>query len=121
MWLKSHAQVGLCYRRMGEHQAAIQAFRTAMEDRSAPPNESIDVLYFLGHSLEFTGQTDEALEVYRRISQLNPGYKDVADRVVGLRQVLKDAGSGGKPALPNNPGSRGPVGKFFRFLFGRKC
>ncbi|MEQ1844369.1 MAG: tetratricopeptide repeat protein, partial [Nitrospira sp.] len=120
MWLKSHAQVGLCYRRMREHQAAIQAFRTALEDQSAPSNESIDVLYFLGHSLEFTGQTDEALEVYSRISQLNPGYKDVADRVVGLRQVLKDAGSGREPALLNSSGSRGPVRKFLRFLIGRK-
>jgi len=120
MWLKSHAQVGLCYRRMGEHQAAIQAFRTALKDPSAPPNESIDVLYFLGHSLKFTGQTEEALEVYNRINQLNPGFKDVADRVMGLRQVLQQAGSGGEPGLPKSPGSRGPVGKFWRFLFGRK-
>ena len=89
MWLKAHAQVGLCYRRMREHQAAIQAFRSALNDRSASPNDMSDVLYFLGQSLEFTGQTEEALEVYRRVIQLNPGFANVADRVRGLRQSLE--------------------------------
>ncbi len=70
MWLKCNTQVGLCYRRLREYQAAIQAFRTALNDRSTSPNDTIDVLYFLGQSLEFTGQTGEALEIYNRLNQL---------------------------------------------------
>ncbi|HWV47149.1 MAG TPA: AAA family ATPase, partial [Nitrospira sp.] len=101
MRLKAHAQVGLCYRRMREHQAAIQAFRSALNDQSASPNDIIDVLYFLGQSLEFTGQTEEALEVYSRVIQLNPGFANVADRVRGLRQSLEQTSLEKEPGMSN--------------------
>ncbi len=33
--LKAQAQIGLCHRAMGDHGAAIQAFRAALSDQSA--------------------------------------------------------------------------------------
>ncbi len=118
MWLKAHAQVGLCYRRMREHQAAIQAFRSALNDRSASPNDMSDVLYFLGQSLEFTGQTEEALEVYSRVIQLNPGFANVADRVRGLRQSLEQTSLEKEPAMSNSSWLRGMIEKLWRSLIG---
>ncbi|WHZ30295.1 MAG: hypothetical protein OJF51_005098 [Nitrospira sp.] len=118
MWLKSHAQVGLCYRRMREHQAAIQAFRTALNDPSASPNDGIDVLYFLGQSLEFTGQIEEALEIYGRVNQLNPGFASVADRVRGLRQSLEQTSQEKEPAMSNSSWLGGAIRKLWRSLTG---
>ena len=118
MWLKSHAQVGLCYRRMREHQAAIQAFRTALNDPSASPNDGIDVLYFLGQSLEFTGQIEEALEIYGRVDQLNPGFANVADRVRGLRQSLGQTSLEKEPAMSNSSWLGGAIRKLWRSLTG---
>ncbi|HWG96191.1 MAG TPA: AAA family ATPase [Nitrospira sp.] len=118
MRLKAHAQVGLCYRRMREHQAAIQAFRSALNDQSAPPNDIIDVLYFLGQSLEFTGQTEEALEVYRRVIQLNPGFANVADRVRGLRQSLEQTSLEKEPGMSNRSWLGGVITKLWRSLTG---
>ena len=114
MWLKCNTQVGLCYRRMREHQAAIQAFRTALNDRLASPNDTIDALYFLGQSLEFTGQTGEALEIYSRLNQLNPGFRNVADRVKELRQNAEQR----ETSKSNNFGLREMIGKLRRFLTG---
>lgn len=112
MWLKSHAQIGLCYRRMREHQAAIQAFRTALNDRAASPNDIIDVLYFLGQSLEFTGQIEEALEVYGRVNQLNPEFRNVADRVKELRQNVEQR----EPSMSDNSRVSEAIKKFWRIL-----
>ena len=118
MWLKSHAQVGICYKRMREHQAAIQAFRTALNDQSASPNDIIDVLYFLGQSLEFTGQTAEALEIYGRLNQLSPGFRNVADRIRGLRQSLEQTSLEKKPATSGSLRLGGTITKFWRSLLG---
>jgi len=103
---------------MREHQAAIQAFRSALNDQSAPPNDIIDVLYFLGQSLEFTGQTEEALEVYRRVIQLNPGFANVADRVRGLRQSLEQTSLEKEPGMSNRSWLGGVITKLWRSLTG---
>lgn len=115
MWLKSHTQIGLCYRRMREHQAAIQSFRTALDDRSAPSSDVVEVLYFLGKSLEFVGQTGEALEVYHRVYQLNPTFRNVADLVKELRQSV-----GRESDLPNSSRFRGTISKVVGFFTGSR-
>ncbi|HJT19571.1 MAG TPA: AAA family ATPase [Nitrospira sp.] len=86
-WLKAHAQIGLCYRTMGELSAAIQSFRTALNDQSASRKEALDVQYFLGRTLEAAGQTTEAVSVYRRMMQVNPNFRDVAFRMKELTKT----------------------------------
>jgi len=95
--LKAQAQIGLCHRSLGDHGAAIQAFRAALDDQSASRNEVIDVQYFLARTLESVGQIAEAATLYRRIAQMNPRFKDAAGRA-------KDLSS--KPKHPTN-GERG--------------
>ena len=85
LWLKAHAQVGLCYSRMKELHAAIEAFRTALNDEAAAPKEVIEVQYFLGRCLESDGQVGEALDIYQRIIQMNPEFKDVSTRMHQLK------------------------------------
>jgi general secretion pathway protein A len=81
MWFKVYSQVGLCYVKMKEHHAAIQAFRTALDDPTAPRQDMLDVLYVLGRSLESIGKADQAVDVYHRINQLAPTYRDVTSRL----------------------------------------
>lgn len=118
MWLKANTQIGLCYRRMREHQAAIQAFRTALADRSASTEDMLDVLYFLGQSLEFTGQTQEALEVYDRVSQVNPEFRNVTDRVKALRLNAEQVDQRREVSLADRSGRKRPKRSWWRFLFG---
>jgi len=95
--LKAQAQIGLCHRSAGDHGAAIQAFRAALTDQSASPEESIDAQYFLARTLESVGQIAEAATLLRRIAQKNPRFKDAAFRAKELSS---------KPAHPNH-GERG--------------
>ena len=118
MWLKANTQVGLCYRRMREHQAAIQAFRTALADQSASTPDRLEVLYFLGQSLECTGQTQEALEVYDRISGVNPEFRNITDRVNGLRLNIERADHRQDASLADRSGLKRTRRSFWGYLFG---
>ncbi|NWF72174.1 MAG: AAA family ATPase [Nitrospirae bacterium] len=89
MGLKAQAQIGLCHRSTGDYQSAIQAFRSALKDTSATPQEMMDVQYFLARTLESAGEKTEAAPIYRRIAQTNPGYKDVAQRAKDLASKQK--------------------------------
>jgi general secretion pathway protein A len=78
---KASMQAGFCYMEIGERHAAIKAFRTALSDESAPPDELIDVQYNLARSLESVGEVEEASTLYQRIVRIRPNYKDAASRM----------------------------------------
>ena len=80
-YLKASAQAGLCYTEIGEHHAAIKAFRIALSDESAPPNEVINLQYFLARALESVGEVEEASTLYQGIVRISPNFKDVASRI----------------------------------------
>jgi tetratricopeptide (TPR) repeat protein len=92
--LKAQVQIGLCQRSAGDHQAAIQAFRAALNDPSASQAEILDVQYFLARTLELVGQIAEAATLLRRIAQTNPRFKDAAYRVKELSSKLKYSTNG---------------------------
>ena len=48
LWLKAYSQVGLCYVKMREHHAAIQAFRTALDDPTALHKDVLRRALFIG-------------------------------------------------------------------------
>lgn len=85
--LKAQAQIGLCHRSVGDHRAAIQAFREALNDPSASQTEIIDVQYFLARTLESVGQIAEAATLLHRIVQTNPRFKDAAYRANQLSNL----------------------------------
>ena len=99
--LKAQAQIGLCHRSMGDHGAAIQAFRAALRGQSASRNEVIDVQYFLARTLESVGQIAEAATLYRRIAQMNPHFKDAAYRAKELSSRPKHPTNGKRGGASN--------------------
>ena len=107
LWLKAYAQIGFCYVKMRDPHAAIQAFRTALNDTTSLPHDTTDVLYFLGRSLEAVGKPDQALEVYHRIDHVTPSFRDVASRERELEEASR------KPSWLG-----GVVDNFQRFLIG---
>jgi type II secretory pathway predicted ATPase ExeA len=119
-WSKSFAQIGLCYRKMGEPQSAIQSFRAALTDQSVSRKDVIDVQYFLGRTLETTGQTAEALAVYRRITQMNPTFRDVADRLKLLTLRLRAVKNGRRPASTNGSWFGGAIENLQRLIGSHK-
>ena len=117
--LKAKAQIGLCHSSMGDHGAAIQAFRAALNDESASPTEAIDVQYFLARTLESVGQIHEAATLYRRITLVNPHFKDAAYRVKELSSRTKHP-TNGKGGVGNNRSWLGHAIESFNQLLGNR-
>ena len=104
--LKAQAQIGLCHRSTGNYQAAIQAFRAALNDQSASPQETMDVQYFLARTLESAGQKTEAAPLYSLIAETNPRYKDAAYRAKELSPRKKHSSNGNGNGNGNGHGKR---------------
>ncbi len=119
-WLKAQAQIGLCHRSIGERGAAIQAFRTALSDQSAPWKEVIDVQYFLARTLESVGQTAEAATLYRRIAQMNPHFKDAAGRAKELSSKSKHSSTGERRVASNGSWFGNAIESFNQLIGSRK-
>ena len=118
MWFKAYAQVGFCYVKMKEHHAAIQAFRTALEDPTDLQHDILDVLYALGRSLESVGRFGQALEVYDRINHVTPTFRDVANRLQEVQQTLKKSHHKRNAVTERRSWLYGIVNHVQRFLIG---
>lgn len=79
-------KIGLCFFTKGWFSDAIDIFNQAM-DLHEVKDDSIgkELRYNLARSYEENGDTEKALEIYRKIAQLDFGYKDVRQRVDNLR------------------------------------
>ncbi|MFO0776914.1 MAG: AAA family ATPase [Nitrospira sp.] len=118
LWFKAYAQVGFCYVTMREPQAAIQAFCTALDDPTAPLEEMMDVLYCLGRSLESVGKADQAREVYERINQSTPSFRDVSNRLQQLAKSPKPSRKGDEQLTRTHSWFGGIIDNVQRFLIG---
>jgi type II secretory pathway predicted ATPase ExeA len=119
-WLKAQAQIGLCHRSMGDHGAAILAFRAALNDESASRREAIDVQYFLARTLESDGQIVEAATLYRRMAQMNPRFKDVTFRAKELSSRPKHPANGKRVLASNGSWLGNAIESFNQLIGGRK-
>jgi general secretion pathway protein A len=118
--LKAQAQIGLCHRSLGDHGAAIQAFRNALSDQSASRSEVIDVQYFLARTLESVGQIAEAATLYRRIAQMNPHFKDAAGRAKDLSSKPKHPINGERGGASNGSWFGNAIKSFNQLIGSRK-
>ncbi|HSL05174.1 MAG TPA: AAA family ATPase [Nitrospiraceae bacterium] len=118
--LKAQAQIGLCHRSMGDYGTAIQAFRVALSDQSAPRKEVMDVEYFLAQTLESIGQMAEATTLYCRIAQMNPLFKDAACRAKELSSKQKHLTTGRRGAASNGSWFGNVIESVNQLIGGRK-
>ena len=82
--LKGLAQMGLCFKKSGQQEEAVAAFRKALQVPSATSKEQVQILYLLGRTLESLGRMAEAVEAYRWLRREAPEYRDVALRIESL-------------------------------------
>jgi tetratricopeptide (TPR) repeat protein len=79
-------KIGLCFYMKGWFADAIDVFNQAIEAYEIKDDGiAKDLRYNLARAYEQQGDTNKALEIYRKIAQLDFGYKDVRQRVDKLR------------------------------------
>jgi tetratricopeptide (TPR) repeat protein len=94
---QAHVQAGLCYRKAGRLQDAIAAFQAALAE-PASQGEILAVRYGLGRSYEELGNFYEALDCYRQVSRIDPGFRDVSSRIDRLSDD-DEVSLGAEPSL----------------------
>jgi len=79
-------KIGLCFFMKGWFTDAIEVFTRAI-DSYAIKDDSIakELRYNLARSYQEQGDTEEAMELYRKIAQLDFAYKDVRQQIDKLR------------------------------------
>ena len=87
---KATAQQGMCLRAIGRLDDALASFRQALAVNGAKTADLLNVRYVLAHTLDSVGQRHEAQEQYRVIHDIDPLFRDVADRV----SVVDEPGAG---------------------------
>jgi len=79
-------QIGLCFSRKGWLADAIDVFSKAIDSHEIKNDATgKELRYNLARAYEQQGDTDKALEIYRKIAQSDFSYKDVSQRVDKLR------------------------------------
>ena len=80
-------KVGYCFFLKGWFADAIDVFTQAINSYEIKDdNTAKELRYNLGRAYEENGDTDKALEVFRKLAQVDFTYKDVSQRVDKLRQ-----------------------------------
>jgi tetratricopeptide (TPR) repeat protein len=83
-------KTGLCFLLKGWYEDAIDIFQKAI--KSCQTQESPlakDIRYNLARTYEASDKKNEALELYRKLAQLDFSYKDVGQRIDILRKDAK--------------------------------
>jgi tetratricopeptide (TPR) repeat protein len=83
-------KVGFCFAEKGWLEDAIDVFTKAIDSYEIKEDAvAKELRYNLGKAYEQQGDKAKALEVYRRIAQVDFSYKDVSERVDRLRKGKK--------------------------------
>lgn len=81
------SKIGLCFYIKGWFADAIDIYNQAIDSYEIKDDSvAKEMRYNLGRSFEAKGDTEKALDIYRKIAQLDFGYKDVRQRVDALRK-----------------------------------
>jgi len=84
--IASMNQIGYCFFMKGWLADAIDIFTNAIESHELKDDAAgKELRYNLARAHEEQGDKEKALEIYRKIAQLDFGYKDVSQRVDKLR------------------------------------
>jgi TolA-binding protein len=80
-------RIGMCFFSKGWFSDAEDIFRRAADAYEMQDDATAkDLRYNLARSLEEQNKNEEAIEIYRKLAQLDFGYKDVRKRVDELRK-----------------------------------
>jgi TolA-binding protein len=83
-------KIGLCFFMKGWFADAADIFTQAIDSYEIKDDDiAKELRYNLGRCFEEQGEKGKAIEIYRKIAQLDFGYKDVSQRVDRLRNEAK--------------------------------
>ncbi len=85
-------KIGYCFFKKGWFADAVDVFNQALDQHELKDDSmGKELRYNLARAYEEQKYLDKAMEIYRKIAQLDFGYKDVRDRINNLRNMKSDS------------------------------
>jgi tetratricopeptide (TPR) repeat protein len=75
---------GICHRDKGDLKSAEETFRKGVALEGLSIEEALSLKYELALLLEGVGSTEEALQFYREVRELNAGFREVGSRIAAI-------------------------------------
>jgi len=85
---KARSFIGQSFMKKGWHREAAETFERALEG-DITEEASIELRYYLGCVLEEMDELDRAQEQYSMVAQIDYNYRDVRERIEGIRKKLQ--------------------------------
>lgn len=82
--IRSLYYLGMCFKQKKQYDLAVEQFLKADSEIAGMDADKKEILYELGRTYELMGRPKDAVEAYKRIYQVDIGFKDVAQRVESL-------------------------------------
>jgi len=79
--IQSLFYLGQCFAKRGMNDLAARTLQTAIKEKVVFDDEKKELIYALGCVLEKIKKTEEAIEQFKQIYEVDIGYKDVAAKV----------------------------------------
>jgi predicted Zn-dependent protease len=73
--------LGQCFAQRGMYDLAARTLQTAVAEKQFLDDEKKDLIYALGNVFESMGKSEEAIEQFKQIYEIDIGYRDVAVKV----------------------------------------
>jgi len=84
-------RLGICFQKQGLVDLAVEQYEKAISGASIVDQEVKDILYALGEAHESHGRLPQALEAYKRLFEVDIGYRDVSKKIEDLyKQGARD-------------------------------
>jgi tetratricopeptide (TPR) repeat protein len=79
-----YREIAECFKRKGDPIEVIKWLRKAVSCKGVPRKAMLEAGYDLAQTLESQGFRKEALSLYRKIQQIDSGYRDITEKVRAL-------------------------------------
>ena len=82
-------RLGLSYMEMGEHRKAIACYAGGLAVKGRTESELKGIMYELALAYEADGQGKRAQEIYKKVSNIDSNFRDVAVKIGGVKKVSR--------------------------------
>ncbi|MBM4041198.1 MAG: tetratricopeptide repeat protein [Planctomycetes bacterium] len=80
-------RLGVCFQKQKLVDLAVEQFEKAIAGASLVDQEVKDIMYALGEAHESQGRLAEALNAYKRVFEIDIGYRDVSKKIEELYKL----------------------------------
>jgi tetratricopeptide (TPR) repeat protein len=98
--------LGICHREQGRPEEAVRMIEACLADEDEAWERAPGIVYEMAAAQEETGNAGEAVKWFERVAEIDPEFRDVAERLSALRCSEASENDSSSPQDVPRPGDR---------------